>query len=138
MRIWCCFCFGEEEEDNNKGYKKSIRDLILGNNSEESPDETPAFDWRAVFDGVDVGGAGASRPRADNVGVRRNEEIDFDINWLLSDVEARNGNYSGERMLNVNLNLGLSEEASSPSIVLKEDPDCDSCSKRPKVNSFSL
>nr|XP_009769826.1 PREDICTED: uncharacterized protein LOC104220622 [Nicotiana sylvestris]XP_016513807.1 PREDICTED: uncharacterized protein LOC107830693 [Nicotiana tabacum] len=41
-------------------------------------------------------------------------------------------------MLNVNLNLGLSEEASSPSIVLKEDPDCDSCSKRPKVNSFSL
>ncbi|XP_075076372.1 uncharacterized protein LOC107830693 [Nicotiana tabacum] len=92
----------------------------------------------AVFDGVDVAGAGASRPRADNVGVRRNEEIDFDINWLLSDVEARNGNYSGERMLNVNLNLGLSEEASSPSIVLKEDPDCDSCSKRPKVNSFSL
>ncbi|XP_009626177.1 F-box/LRR-repeat protein 15 [Nicotiana tomentosiformis] len=138
MRIWCCFCFGEEEEDNSKGYKKSMRDPILGNNGDESPDENPAFDWRAVFDGVDVGGAGASRPRADNVGVRRNEEIDFDINWLLSDVEVRNGNYSGERMLNVNLNLGLSEEASSSSTVQREDPDRDSCSKRPKVNSFSL
>lgn len=53
-------------------------------------------------------------------------------------MEARNGNYSGERMLNVNLNLGLSEEASSSSTVQREDPDRDSCSKRPKVNSFSL
>ncbi|XP_055820352.1 F-box/LRR-repeat protein 15 [Solanum dulcamara] len=137
MRIWCCLCFGEEEEDNKKGYK-SMRDPIFGNNGEESPDENSAFDWRNVFDGVNV--AAAVRPHvgaADNVGVARNEEIDFDSNWLFSEVEVRNENYSGERMLNVNLNLGLSGEASS-STVLKEDSDRDTCSKRPKVNSFSL
>ncbi|KAK4353258.1 hypothetical protein RND71_028776 [Anisodus tanguticus] len=128
MRIWCCLCFGEEE-DNNKGYK-SMKDRILGNNGEELPDDNPAFDWRSVFDGVDIVG---------NVSVGRNEEIDFDMNWLSSEVEARNGNYcGGERMLNVNLNLGLSGEASSSSTVHKEETDCDTCSKRPKVNSFSL
>lgn len=137
MRIWCCLCFGEEEEDNKKGYK-SMRDPIFGNNGEESPDGNSAFDWRNVFDGVNV--AAAVRPHAgaaDNVGVARNEEIDFDSNWLFSEVEVRNENYSGERMLNVNLNLGLSGEASS-STVLKEDSDRDTCSKRAKVNSFSL
>lgn len=127
MRIWCCLCFGEEEEDN-----KSMKDPILGNNGEELPDENPAFDWRRVFDGVDV-----DVDVAGNVGVPRNEEVDFDINWLSSEVEVNNENYSGERMLNVNLNLGLSGEASS-STLQKEDSDRDTYSKRPKVNSFSL
>lgn len=137
MRIWCCLCFGEEEEDNKKGYK-SMRDPILENNGEELPDENSTFDWRNVFDGVNV--AAEVRPHASaasNVSVSKNEEIDFDSNWSSSEVKAWNENYSGERMLDVNLNLGLSGEASS-STLLKEDSDRDTWSKRPKVNSFSL
>ncbi|KAM3266366.1 F-box/LRR-repeat protein 15 [Capsicum annuum] len=136
MRIWRCLCFGEEK-DNKKGYK-SMKDTILGIKGEESPDDSPAFDCRRVFDGVGV--AAALTPQveaAGNVGVRRNEKIDFDIKWLSSEVEVRNENYSGDRMLNVNLNLGLSGEASS-STVQKEDSDRDTHSKRPKVNAFSL
>ncbi|KAL3330186.1 hypothetical protein AABB24_034175 [Solanum stoloniferum] len=136
MRIWCCLCFGEEE-DSKKGYK-SMRDPILGNNGDESPDENSAFDWRNVFEGVNV--AAVVSPQAGaagDLGVPKNEEIDFDSNWLSSAVEVKNENYSGEKMLDVNLNLGLSGEASS-STVLKEDSDRDTCSKRPKVTSFSL
>ncbi|CAN4076698.1 unnamed protein product [Withania somnifera] len=133
MRIWYCLCFGEEDN-------KSMKDPILGNNGEELPDENPAFDWRKVFDGVDV-----DVDVAGNVGVARNEEVYFDINQLskevnnenYSEVAVNNENCSGEIMLNVNSTLGLSGEASS-STVQKEDSDRDTCSKRPKVNSFSL
>lgn len=115
-----------------------MRDPILGNNGDESPDENSAFDWRNVFEGVNV--AAVVSPQAGAVGdlgVPKNEEIDFDSNWTSSTVEVKNESYSGEKMLDVNLNLGLSGEASS-STVLKEDSDPFTCSKRPKVNSFSL
>nr|GMC51313.1 F-box/LRR-repeat protein 15 [Ipomoea batatas] len=147
MRIWCCLCFGEEEEEEDRKGRKGMREDISGTASEEMENDEPqnfglGFPWDGQLDAEMELWSQAAEDNA-----YRNDRLGRDMAFGNLQFEGTNGSLqgfhhlassssSGHSAMEVNLNLSLSEEPSS-STALKQD-NSDSHNKRPKVHSFSL
>ncbi|KAG9135227.1 hypothetical protein Leryth_013507 [Lithospermum erythrorhizon] len=161
MRIFCCLCFGENAEEEkfnqeNVGgnfvgkVNKSRMDDIPGNGIGDEADIFELLSFSRQFDRqrhVDRLGIfdGEGRDDAQNDGLLghdRNEGQLGEQGGIFEEMAflGERGYHTG--LVDVNLNLGLSEEAStsasSAALPQKEDCDRDSQNKRPKFDSFSL
>ncbi|KAA8546239.1 hypothetical protein F0562_003022 [Nyssa sinensis] len=147
MKIWCCFCCGEEEEDK----KETMREGILGNESEDKSEDMENEESEAVELGFSLGRLGGSEELRPQVGDGRRDLVerqsapgDAVVGGLPMTVGSslyfdQFASTSGHGMMEVNLSLGLGEDPSSSSAALgSEKCDRDSYNKRPKVHSFSL
>ncbi|KAI3682114.1 hypothetical protein L2E82_50146 [Cichorium intybus] len=122
MKIWCCLCFGEEEEEFKKRETMGERDGILGNlDYDEGKSEEIGHDDEL----------GSGKPRNENDGSK----------FRLQPGEGTSKSSTEGSNVDVNLNLSLGGESSSSSavVVLERDGlDRDSHSKRHKVHSLAL
>ncbi|CAI9298040.1 unnamed protein product [Lactuca saligna] len=119
MKIWCCLCFGEEEEEE---YKKretmGERKGILGNiDFDEGKSEEIGHEEEL----------GSGKPRDEDDGGKFR-------------LQPGEGTSRGSNVdVNLNLSLGGDPSSSSAAAVLERDGlDRDSHSKRPKVHSLAL
>ncbi|XP_024959169.1 F-box/LRR-repeat protein 15-like isoform X1 [Cynara cardunculus var. scolymus] len=121
MKVWCCSCFGEEDEEeyNKKREMMREREDILGKNGMDD----------VKFEGVKNADLGFQDPEDDG-----GENIQLRLG------SSREGS-STATTLDVNFNLGPGEEPSSSSAVAdpkRDGPDSGTQCKRPKVRSFAL
>lgn len=168
MRICCFWCFGEEEECNNKGnFDKGVKfgsnmsggileNVIEGGEGDDMEnDESEGFGvgLKSLGNGGDEGLGLESEVVGDVKGDDGREDEGL-VNMGNGDEgDVRDGNSlcfdqleSGScgEMSEVNLQLGLGDEPSSSSSVLlgasldRENCDRDLQNKRPKVQPFSL
>lgn len=117
MKIWCCLCFGEEEQEEEE-YKK--RDLMR-----ETEDILGEID--------------CDQEKSEEIG--NGEELGFGGEDGGAKFGLQVGEGSSKSTAEVNLNLSLGGESSSSSAVqlLERDGlDRDIHSKRPKVHSLAL
>ncbi|KAL4571153.1 hypothetical protein LXL04_017904 [Taraxacum kok-saghyz] len=120
MKIWCCLCFGEEEEEyKNKSATMGEREGILGNlDFDDCKYEEIGSDEELGSGKQDDGGE-----------------------FRLQPGEGTSKSSGEGSTLEVNLNLSLGGESSSSSAVAvleRDGLDRDSHSKRPKVHSLAL
>ncbi|XP_076926226.1 F-box/LRR-repeat protein 15-like [Bidens hawaiensis] len=106
MRIWCCLCFGEQDESN----KMVDSEGILGNSDSDSDE--------GMFE--DIGN------------YDMNEEDSVELLLRLGEASSRSA-AAGE--VDLNLSLGVPSCSSAVPVLERGGPDRDSCSKRPKVHS---
>ncbi|KAI3514043.1 hypothetical protein L1887_12359 [Cichorium endivia] len=122
MKIWCCLCFGEEEEEFKKRETMGERDGILGNlDYDEGKSEEIGHDDEL----------GSGKPRNENDGSK----------FRLQPGEGTSKSSTEGSNVDVNLNLSLGGEPSSSSAVAvleRDGLDRDSHSKRHKVHSLAL
>ncbi|KAG9157052.1 hypothetical protein Leryth_009096 [Lithospermum erythrorhizon] len=157
MRIFCCLCFGEEGEEE-KRIKSNCGDNFVGKVNKSEMDNIPGNDIEGDAEFFDVVArrilgrrerlrllAGEGRDGVENDGLlgrEVNEGRFGDESGIFEEMMIAGGSGSHSGLLDVNLNLGLSEEAStsaaSAAVPQREDFDHDSQNKRPKVHSFSL
>lgn len=118
MKIWCCLCFGEEEEEYKKRETMGERKGILGNlDFDEGKSEEIRHDEEL----------GSGKPRDEDDGGKFR-------------LQPGEGTSRGSNVdVNLNLSLGGDPSSSSAAAVLERDGlDRDSHSKRPKVHSLAL
>ncbi|KAK9055317.1 hypothetical protein SSX86_026399 [Deinandra increscens subsp. villosa] len=113
MKIWCCLCFGEEEEEEYKN-RETMRekDAVLGNIEGESEEI-----------GNDEAILGSENLRNEDDGIKFRLQL---------------GEGSSKSTAEVNLDLSLGEPSSSTAVFGSDEIDRDSHSKRPKVHSLAL
>ncbi|XP_059644394.1 F-box/LRR-repeat protein 15 isoform X2 [Cornus florida] len=134
MKIWCCLCFGEEKEEDNKEMMR--REGIFGKESEEGKSEDMENDesGRGRFS---LERFSELRPLADDVDGESAHSLGGDGAGSSDQFASASG--SGQDMVELNLALALAGEPSSSSPALDAENFLrDSHSKRPKVHSFSL
>ncbi|KAL7170798.1 hypothetical protein ACSBR2_035635 [Camellia fascicularis] len=144
MKIWCCFCFDEEEDDK----KGTMRGGISGKESEDKAEEMENYDSEGFLLGFSLGSLDElqsqvldARPelgeREDGVGA--SACAGFSSTVGSSQGFDQFASSSGQGVMEVDLRLGLGEELLPSSAALdREECDRDSHNKRPKVHSFSL
>ncbi|KAI3811517.1 hypothetical protein L1987_21241 [Smallanthus sonchifolius] len=117
MKIWCCLCFGEEEEYKNREMMRE-REAILG--------DIDCDQGKLKEIGNDEG-IGSGNMRDEDDGIKLPLQL---------------GEGSSKSTAEVNLNLSLGGEPSCstavPVLGRDDDIDRDSHSKRPKVHSLAL
>ncbi|XAR57573.1 hypothetical protein NMG60_11025761 [Bertholletia excelsa] len=143
MRIWCCLCFGEEEEDK----KGPMREGILGNESEAKTEDMENDESDGFLLGFSLGSLDELHPQVADTGRDHDDREGADTragSGFAFMVGSSRGfdqlaSTSSHGVMDVNLSLGLGEEPlSSPAAPDREECDRDSHNKRPKVHSFSL
>ncbi|XP_028076765.1 F-box/LRR-repeat protein 15-like isoform X1 [Camellia sinensis] len=151
MKIWCC-CYGEEEEliYNKKG---TMREGTFGNECEDMAedddmenDESERFLLGFSLGSLDELQSQVAVDARSDLGEKREgpggattADAGFGFTVGSSLVFDPLASTSVQGAMDVDLNLGLSEDPSSSSAALdREETDRDSHNKRPKVHSFSL
>ncbi|KAL6965731.1 F-box/LRR-repeat protein 15 [Sarracenia purpurea var. burkii] len=143
MKIWCCLCFGEEEDDN----KRTMREGDFQNESEAKAEDIENDDSEPFLLEFAVGGldelhsqaveTGRNLPEREDVAAKTGGGFAFTIGSTRGFDHFASSSDQG--VMEVNLSLGLGEEPSSSSVALdREECDRDSHNKRPKMHSFSL
>ncbi|PSR93622.1 F-box/LRR-repeat protein [Actinidia chinensis var. chinensis] len=132
MKIWCCLCFGEEEDDK----RGTMRGGNFQEESEAKVGDMENDEPERFMLGLSTGSPDESESQMVDANRDLGEREEVGGSNALSRDFDQFASSSGQGLMEeVDLSLSLGEE---PSSTLDRELDRDSRNKRPKLHSFSL